>query len=690
MKKKSEIQEREYLVEIKKRLHQRLQTVDARIERYEKDVKGEKAALGESKDSMDHLEKVAARDSIKAASTAGEQTVELKNRIAKLIQSPYFGRVDFQGQGSASTEKIYVGIHGFHDDHENKPLVHDWRAPISSLFYDYETGVAQYESPTGIIQGEILLKRQFRIRNGEMEFMLESAVNIVDDFLQKELSRTSDDGMKNIVATIQRDQNTIIRNDHAEVLIIQGVAGSGKTSIALHRISFLLYRFKETLTSEDILIISPNKVFADYISNVLPELGEETVSEMQMETLAAELLGQQYAFQTFFEQTAELLETNDEDFKNRIRIKSSADFVKTLDTYADFVKQNVFVAEDVWVGGCYVPAWLFEEMYEKNSSFERAGCIDNILEILVQKISNEYRYDLKSYERATLKKAISRMHTGRALRETYKDMFLWMEKPELFHLAKHSKIEYADVFPMIYLKMKLEGSLSFSRKVKHLLIDEMQDYTRVQYAVIEALFDCNKTILGDAYQSVNPYTSSDAEGIQNVFPRASYVKLNKSYRSTYEIMHFAQSISPNPELEVIERHGEEPQVLECKDKGSEIEWIVGETDSFSTSGFHTLGIICKTQKQAEALAALLQKAGKIVQLLSKQSTAFQQGIIVCTAHMAKGLEFDQVIVPEATEKNYHTPMDRNLLYVACTRAMHRLSLTHVGKRTPWIPQLVKG
>lgn len=215
---------------------------------------------------------------------SGEILREQQKKLLKLRRSPYFGRIDFTRDryGETGAEPIYVGVHDFRDEGTGKTVVYDWRAPISSMFYDFEIGPARYQAPAGEIKGRLDLKRQFRIRDGRMESMLESSLNIVDDVLQQELSRSSDEGMKSIVATIQRDQNATIRDAEAHTVIIQGVAGSGKTSIALHRIAFLLYRFKDTLSSDDILIVSPNRVFADYIGNVLPELGEEQVAEIGM------------------------------------------------------------------------------------------------------------------------------------------------------------------------------------------------------------------------------------------------------------------------------------------------------------------------------------------------------------------------------------------------------------------------
>ncbi|GGC64609.1 HelD family protein [Marinobacter halophilus] len=319
----TKLEETRRLESVKQRLERAMQEADERLQGYQEDIQSQKEYLWNNRDEMDHIEKIAARDSIQQAVTTGDFVFNQRKRLVKLKQSPYFGRFDFCYQSTGLSVPIYIGVHHFYDEFDKENVVFDWRAPIASLFYDFETGPASYQAPDGKVSGDIQLKRQFRIRNGQIELMIDSAVNVVDDVLQDELGRATDDGMKNIVATIQRDQNAIIRDEYAKTLIIQGVAGSGKTSIALHRIAFLLYRFKDTLTSEDILIISPNRVFADYISNVLPELGEETVNEIGMETLAKELLDDQYRFQTFFEQTADLLETNDEAMKQRLRYKAS-------------------------------------------------------------------------------------------------------------------------------------------------------------------------------------------------------------------------------------------------------------------------------------------------------------------------------------------------------------------------------
>ncbi|MDP1570970.1 MAG: AAA family ATPase [Vicinamibacterales bacterium] len=682
----AEARERAHLDHVTATLRRTLQQTDARLQRYARDIQEQKQYLWESRADMDHVEKVFTRGTIQQSVMTGETVAAFKARVARLLHSPYFGRFDFAPDGRSEADAVYVGVHHFADEGADAPLVYDWRAPISTMFYDHEAGPAHYDAPAGRIRGELRLKRQFRIRDGRMEFMLESTVNIMDDVLQEALSRASDEGMKQIVATIQRDQNAIIRDEHAPVLIIQGVAGSGKTSIALHRIAFLLYRFKETLTSKDILILSPNRVFAGYIANVLPELGEEAISEMGMEALAAELLDHKVRFQTFMEQSARLLDSDDEALRRRITHKASAAFLDTLDRYVDHLERTAFEATDVWVGRCLVPAWFIQESFQRHRGVAPAARVARVVEAIEQNIGIYYNHDLSTLERGEVRTAVRAMQRRTAsLRATYKGLFDWMGAPELFVPAKGAALEYADVFPLVYLKMRLEGVDRSRRDVKHLIIDEMQDYTPVQYAVLARLFPCRKTILGDMRQSVNPYSASTVGDIQKIFTQAAVVTLVKSYRSTYEITCFAQRISPNPDLIAIERHGDAPEIVQCRTPAEELRHILQWVEAFPASGHTTAGIICKTQAQAIRVHGVLVKAGQVAQLLTADSTAFRRGVIVCTAHMAKGLEFDQVLVPFVTDTQYQTPMDRNLLYVACTRAMHRLTLTRAGDLTRWIP-----
>ena len=670
----TEQEEREYLEEIKEKLTLAIRRVDDAVKQFSNELRQKKEYIHEHQSGMDDADMVAAGQSINRMAFTGEAAVSRKRKLFKLSQSPYFGRLDFVGEDQVKSP-VYIGVHSFFDEQQRQNLIYDWRAPISSLFYDFELGEASYTTPSGTVRGRIELKRQYKIRDGRMEFMIENDINIHDDVLQRELAKSSDDKMKNIVATIQRDQNAVIRNETAPVMVIQGVAGSGKTSIALHRIAFLLYRYRETIAAKDILIISPNKVFADYISNVLPELGEEHIPEMGMEELAADLLENRYQFQTFFEQVSALLETHNPAFIERIQFKSSFEFLSKLNQYLLHVENNYFAVTELRVGRTVVPVAVIQQKfrtYHRVPLLKRFPLVANDIRAYVRDAAGR---KLTGQEKATIGEAIPRMFKFHQVLDLYRDFYRWMGKPELLKLDHRLHLEYADVFALIYLRIRLEGSTTYDQ-VKHLLVDEMQDYTPVQYAVLSRLFLCRKTIMGDVSQTVNPYSASSAETIERVFPQADMVKLYRSYRSTVEITAFAQRITPNPHIIPLERHGQEPAIVSCNGQREELEAIQQLIADFKASGSNSLGIICKTLRQAEQAYQVLQAPG--VQLLTEESTSFKEGVILTTAHLAKGLEFDAVIVPFASARNYKTEVDKSMLYVACTRAMHQLTLMYSG------------
>jgi DNA helicase II / ATP-dependent DNA helicase PcrA len=302
---------------------------------------------------------------------------------------------------------------------------------------------------------------------------------------------------------------------------------------------------------------------------------------------------------------------------------------------------------------------------------ERFARIVQDIEVNVKKYYNK---DLETAEKNDLKKTVAGMFRITNLRDLYREFYQWIGKPELFRLASQSRFEYADVFPLIYLKFRLTGNKPFEN-VRHLLIDEMQDYTPIQYAVLSRLFVCNKTILGDSYQKLNPYASSDTSIIKRVFPAADMVLLRRSYRSSYEITNFAQQILPDKDLIAIERHGEKPVVRCLTNNKEELSEIIRQIESFHQTAYHSFGIICKTQKQAETLYDKLQDYGANINLLNSQSASFIQGITLTSVQLAKGLEFDKVLLPFVNSSNYQTETDRSLLYIACTRAMHALMIT---------------
>lgn len=672
----TEQDERHYLEEIKERLQLALRRVGDRVREFSEEMRQKKQYIYENQHGMDEADHVAAGQSLDRMASTGENAVARRRKLLKLVSSPYFGRIDFQSTTEGRETPIYVGIATFTDDYDQSNIIYDWRAPVSSMFYDFELGQAYYETPGGKIEGSISLKRQYKIVDGKMEFMIENAMSIHDEVLQRELSKSADDKMKNIVATIQRDQNLVIRNESAPVIIIQGVAGSGKTSIALHRIAFLLYRFRDSIKSKDILIISPNKVFADYIGNVLPELGEEQIPETGMEELAVELLENKFPFQTFFEQVALLLENPHPDFIERIKFKSTFDFVRQLNKYFIHLENNSFEqTSELKVAGVTVPFPFIVQRFKSWSRMPMHQRIPEITKEVLQYIRNEANRKLNGREKAKVWEAIPRMFNVRSAFEVYKNFYDWINQRHMLRMMPGQKLEWADVFPLIYCKLRLEGAQSHDH-IKHLLVDEMQDYTPIQYAVLSRVFKCKKTILGDVNQPVNPYSASSAEGIEEVFPQGEIVKLFRSYRSTSQIVSFSLKVCPNPYLVAMDRPGEQPQVMQFNSPDEETAALKKLCEQFSQSNHQSLGVICKTQRQASSLFEKLKEHK--AHLLTPESTTFTTGIIITTTHLSKGLEFDEVIVPFVSAENYKTDIDKRMLYIACTRAMHKLMLTHTG------------
>ena len=672
----TEKQEKEYLKQIISFLKKVIGNTDASVKDHVNTLAEYKDYIWSNKD-IDPHEIRSMRESILNHFALGESVINKRKRLTKILAIPYFGRIDFlEKKENSKVMPTYIGIHTFYDPESRATLIHDWRAPVSSMFYDHELGEAGYRSPSGEIKGVISLKRQYRIRGGKMEFMIESALTVHDDILQKELSSNADDKMKNIVATIQREQNRIIRNEDIRTLIIQGVAGSGKTSIALHRIAYLLYTFRDSISSKDILIVSPNKVFSDYISNVLPELGEETVPETSMEQILSGVLEHKYKYQTYFGLVNELLEKPSSSLIDRIAYKASFGFISELDKFILHIENTYFKAADVKLTKYItIPAPFIEEQYLRFNRYPIRRRFDAMADYMLDMLKIQYAFTVTTAGRNLLKKEIRLMFAGNNDIQVYKDFFKWTNNPGMFKMRKGHTLEYSDLAPLAYLHLALEGSGNQPFRVKHLLIDEMQDYSPIQYKVIQKLFPCRKTVLGDAGQSVNPYGSSTAETIQKSLTASEIMKLCKSYRSTFEITDFAQKIHPNAELEPVARHGEKPQILQFGSAVEELSGIMGLISTYRKSGYKSLGIICKTEQQAREMADVLKSYANDISFLSSQSSAFVQGIVITSAHMAKGLEFDEVIIPQTDERNYRSEIDKSMLYVAVTRAMHRLTLT---------------
>ncbi|MCK9629233.1 MAG: AAA family ATPase [Bacteroidales bacterium] len=674
----TEEQEREYLQSVISIVRGVVANTDHSVKEHVDTLQEYKEYLWNNKD-IDPQEIRSMRESILNLYASGESVISKRARIARIIDNPYFGRIDFRKEGEkGSATPIYIGVQNFYHRKKCANLIYDWRAPVAGMFYDQETGEAGYQSPSGAVRGEISLKRQYRIRRSCLEFMIESSVTIQDDILQKELSANSDEKMRNIVATIQKEQNRIIRNMDAQVLIIQGVAGSGKTSIALHRIAYLLYAMKGGLKSSDVLIISPNKVFADYISNVLPELGEETVPESSVGEIFSGVLNNKYHYQTFFDQAEELISDPEPAFVERVIYKSSFEFVSLLERFIIFVENNFFNAVDLKLTDhITIPAEYIEAQFRRFHRYSMRGRFDAMADYIVEMAYTDCGIAVSCSDRRKLRQKIKGMFAGNDDIEVYRQFCKWIGKAELFKLGKGRSLEYSDLAPLAYIHLALEGNVNVS-KVKHLLVDEMQDYTPIQYKVLKMLFICKKTIMGDMGQTLTPYSRSDADMIKKVFTDGVVMKLCKSYRSTYEIADFARKIKVVQEMEPIARHGDKPVVVKYGSYKEEISGIVGLINDFRGSSYESLGIICRSEHVAAEMSEQLGDFVDDLTYISTQSASFSRGAVIMSVCMAKGLEFDEVIIP--CMDGYKSDSDSGLLYIAVTRALHRVTLTHsLGK-----------
>lgn len=509
-----------------------------------------------------------------------------------------------------------------------------------------------------------------------MEYALESSVNIQDDVLQRELSHTSDEKMKSIIATIQKEQNQIIRNEKAGTMIIQGVAGSGKTSIALHRIAFLLYRFKDHLSASDIRILSPNRVFGDYISNVLPELGEEPIYEISFEDIAEEQLEGKFRF----EKEKDPLEIEDACWAERARLKSSLAFKGQMDAYLKSLPEMAFAPEDYVFGRFKAEAAWIKNMFEADSGLPFKKRLKRMAETIHERFEADNIRGEELPRPGAILKSLNAMLRVKNTFSLYKDFYRQAGLSHMLVLPEKKTFEWADAYPYLYFKRAFEG-LRENKSIRHLVVDEMQDYTPVQYAVINSIYSCPKTILGDFGQCVNPNNQNTLDDMRRLYSGAEYVALNKSYRSTCEIIQFAGKIQPVSALEPVERHGEPPEVIRCSSQREMLEKLVDEIRAFEKSGWASLGIILKTNRETRALYEQLSKQHS-VHLIMPESRQFKNGVSVTSIQMAKGLEFDAVLIPDADSRHYSSAYERSLLYVACTRAMHSLTLLYSGGISP--------
>ena len=586
----------------------------------------------------------------------------MDNNITRLNRqeySPYFGRVDFSPAGEKEN-KYYIGVNNLVKDGVDIPLVCDWRAPVSSLFYDFEMGDASYVAPDGKVDGQIKLKRQFDIKNGELINAFDSSLTIGDDILKTVLSQNASKKMTTIIRTIQKEQNKIIRANIDKSMLVQGVAGSGKTSIALHRIAFLLYQNKNTLKASDVLILSPNKLFGEYIADVLPELGEENIAQMSFYRLAQDEL-------KFIGLDLEKREDNLEEVSkslkrlNEVAYKHTYEYFDSLQKFCKTYFNFAFKPYDLKFGNVTITAEEMLSLYKKTyQSKTPAIRIEWIVDYIVDKLNlTKNINDISKKIKGMLYPFFKQTNIINIYSEFMAN--IGME----FKLNAKEQIRYDDLGAILYITNYFIG-LDKYREVKYLIIDEMQDYSFATYAVINEIFKCNKTILGDINQCLEKVMSKqDLIHLQEML-NADYIELNKSYRSTFEICSFANKIK-GIETDCFERHGNNPQIINTDSLNASINKIVLDNQKHNS-----IAILTKTASEAKNVYEQLS----LIDDVSLNIDYDEQISKVCImpAYMAKGLEFDVVIIPNYNKHNYKSVLDMNMLYVSSTRALHELYL----------------
>ena len=582
------------------------------------------------------------------------QTLEKDNkRLKKQKYNPYFGRFDFKADDEAEATKYYVGLGVVQN--ENEKLVYDWRADICSLYYDDQFGKASYTCPAGEISGELSLKRQYKIKNGTLNYYIDSKMLIDDEILMEELSKNATSKMHDIVSTIQKEQNVLIRADDFQNKIVQGVAGSGKTSIAMHRVSYLLYKYRDKLKIDDILILSPSELFSDYINEVLPALGEDTPFYTTFNNMAKRLLEEK------FESREEMLERvilkqRQKDFEN-IAIKSSFEFLDDLKNFLNNDICNLYIPKNLFFGDVTIAKEELHEIYFKKLS---GLSVSKRIDVLAEFVSG--KFNVPASKREDLwKRAKKILYNNFITTDLTRIYNLFLRSLELDEV---DSIGAYDIAPILLIKENLFG-LKNNYDAKYVIIDEMQDYTPCHFYLFDKIWKCGKLYLGDIYQSIDRTLS--LEYLTNL-AKISHSKikyLNKSYRSTLQISVFSQKILGKHIANNVNRNGEEVEFIKTKSCAKQIEKIVSKIKNRS------IAIICKTKEEIKQL----QKESEIInkfKVLDNLNTMTKSKKIITTPAKAKGVEFDCVIVPFANSENYNNELDRNLLYVASTRALHKL------------------
>ncbi|GAF64492.1 helicase UvrD [Bacillus sp. TS-2] len=623
--------------------------------------------------------------------------------LQKALEEPYFGRLDFQNlEQKSNKETYYIGKQGINDEQSGHLLITDWRAPIASLFYAFSGSEEDvyYQSPDGLVEGEIHLKRNLVIRNSELTRSVDSFVKGQtlksggDEFLLYKLGEQKDNRLRDIVATIQGEQNNIIRHPPHQAVLIQGVAGSGKTTVALHRLAYLLYEYRETLKANRMIIFAPNAVFLDYISQVLPELGvgdikQTTFADWALETLEdpkLNIIPLAQKRKPFFEMNEETKEDSSLEAD-----KKSPHFKKQIEDALDLFEKRWIPTEDfeAWPGAVFPISQLmywFEHDFQKDSVFTKyertKSRLKRWIEIEVKQFSD------KKEQQQAKKEAMQRLRSylRKWKKETPYHLYVQILKNLKFEQAipEKNQLDIEDLAPLIHIQLYWYG-IDKTKKFDHVVIDEAQDFSYYQLSLLKSLTRGHSfTIFGDLAQGIH-----SNEGIEhwNEFislwqaHQFAYFEITKSYRSTYEIIEFSNRILTHLEkkpsfAEPVFRSGEPVQISHLKNEDS-INAIKNWIKTMQSKEMRTMAIISRTQSDSEKYYEQLKHLFPKSALLGTDDSQYNGGISFLPVYVSKGLEFDAVLIVDADQKNYPlNPLSTKLLYVACTRALHHLTIMH--------------
>lgn len=664
---------REHLKLVSEKLNKKIHEMSATILEVQKDIESMNDYYWENYTEMDQYgyEDFDNQRALLNQVNANTENRKMLERLRKMAGSPFFGSVEFQYEGEEVAEDFYIGIGNFAERTGGLPLIYDWRAPVSGLFYDYDKGHASYEAPGGLMEGEILSKWQYKIRDNKMIYEFESDVKIDDDILKQELGNNGDVQLKNIVSTIQKEQNAIIRNTKDKVLAIQGAAGSGKTSVALHRIAYLLYHDRERLKSSNVLILSPNSVFSDYISHVLPELGEEHIQEMSFDLFAYRELRDVVAdCEDRYHHIENRMQHLDAEAEERYHWKQSQDFVGAVEAFLVLLEDDLMNFKRFEYRGFTKTAEeLVHLFYFKFTEHPLLSRMEAVMEYVLDEYETLARRSIEEEEKVLIREWFMSMYETMDIYKIYN----WILKENGFPTLPHVPLEnrvlsYEDVYPILYLKQRL-CSMKKHKNIRHLVIDEMQDYSYLQYVILQNMFSCNMTVLGDKAQTVDDRQQDVLRFLPKIFGKEiRKIEMKRSYRNTLEIAVYASGITGLTGIEYLERRGK-PVVEQVVSSEKEGLRDALKQVSVGTDKYETAAILTMTEVQAKAAYKYLKQHREDVFYIDRDSSEFCKGITVTTYYLAKGLEFDQVFVLGGEKDN---PFYTQFKYISATRALHEL------------------